>query len=224
MINLVHYFYEQVLGYIPEQEDDIRLKVTESTIQYLQDNGLSKGDICKIIDSIENTTDVFRPEDLPDELWQDSLIKRDKFYCHRILQILPPPPVRKADGSVKVTPFFLEMKIRFTMDDLIRTFYDATGIDPVLIDTKRDAGSFQYLLDKYSKIPDNESLDFVLELIDIAKHDNHPVTQAISLGQYEKEALENLRGWRNEARLRRTDHIIWRAEEACKLYESMQEH
>ena len=224
MVNLVHYFYEQVPGYLPESDDDLRLKITEGTINYLQDNGLSKREICGIIDEINETTDILRPEDLPDRLWQDSLIQRNKFYCHRILQVLPPPPVRREDGSVKITPFFLEMKIRFTMEDLIHMFYNAVGADPILIDEKRDAGSFQYLLSKYSKVPDNEPLDFVLELIELAKRDNRPVTQAIALSQYEKDALENLRGWRNEARLRQTDRIIWRTEKLCKQYESMQAH
>lgn len=208
-MELTNYFYQNVAGHLPEDPDDPRIQITKGTLAYLQDCGYAEKEIRNLIDSISDVKDSLKPSDLPDSLWDGSLIKRDKFYIHRELQILPPPPVRKKDGTMTVSPFYIEMKIQYTMNDLIRKFYQSCDIDAVLIDWKRDAGSFDYLLRKYERLAVCEPLDFVLELITLAKQEKR-ISQIVNLGQYEKDALENICGWSNEAHLRGTDHIIWR--------------
>lgn len=207
-MNLVSYFYEMCPGVFTE--DEANLHITQGTISYLQDSGFTDGQIIDMINSLDRT-DVLTPDLLPDSLWKDSLIKRNTFYYHRELQILPPPPVRDVrTGKVVMPDYFLEIRIRYTMEDLVQHFYKAVSLDPALNDIKRDSGSFNYLLQKYDRVPEIEGLDMVLELIRLARASTRPITQAVTLSQYESEALENMRGWASEARLRKADHIVWR--------------
>lgn len=210
-MNLTNYFYQNVAGHLPEDPDDPRIHITQGTLSYLQDCGYADKEIRDLIDSIPDVKDCLTPSELPDSLWEGSLIERGKFYIHRELQILPPPPMRKKDGTMTVSPFYIEMKIQYTMLNLIRKFYNELDIDSSLIDWKRNAGSFDYLLKKYEKLDVCQPLDFVLELIALAGRERR-ISQIVNLTQYEKDALGNIRGWRNEAHLRGTDHIIWRTQ------------
>lgn len=80
-----------------------------------------------------------------------NLLVRGKFYYHPQLQIVPPPPVVKIlnDGtfiaSYEEDPtFYLEMKEKYTLDDLLDYFYERTGIQSK--NRKRDKGSMEYIL------------------------------------------------------------------------------
>lgn len=90
----------------------------------------------------------------------NNLMENGRFYYHVALQEVPPPPQRwvneYGDSEVIETPFFLEMKERFTAADLeayYRRFMPLEG-DPRAI-----RGAFEYLAKTYD-------LELLLYMID----------------------------------------------------------
>lgn len=92
----------------------------------------------------------------------DNLIISSHFYYHPELQITPPPPtiVQLPSGEFQTTyeEFFLEIREVFTLDDLVRYFYNKVGVhdDSAF---ERDKGAFRHMLKSYD-------VDFLLHLID----------------------------------------------------------
>ena len=100
------------------------------------------------------------------EIDKDNLLIPHKFYFHQHLQLSPPPPmvVQLPDGSFETSydsePFYLEIKPRFTIDDLLSYFYHRMGINESHT-TNRDKGALSHLLKSFD-------VDFILHLIDEA--------------------------------------------------------
>lgn len=84
----------------------------------------------------------------------DNILERGKFYYHPRLQQSPPPPTIELmeDGTFKRSydeeKFFLEVKEKFTIDDLIDYFYETMDIQ-VETYRRRDKGAFEHLLRNY---------------------------------------------------------------------------
>lgn len=96
----------------------------------------------------------------------DNLLVRGNFYYHPQLQVTPPPPVIKMlpngafEASYEKDPtFYLEMKERYTIDDLLDYFYQRTGVESK--NRKRHKGGMEYILRM-------EDIDLVLYSIDEA--------------------------------------------------------
>ena len=207
-MDYVDFFYSQCVGIYPNNE--IKIRITEDTIDYLKDNKLSSNKIIEALKS-SNCQDCLYPENLPDELWNDSLIRRNRFYYHKQLQLVSKAPALDIlTGKIITYPFYKEIIINFTMKDLIDYFYTAMDISKELIDIKKDSGSFNYLFKKYSAIKDIETLDLILVMIDITKQ-NHRVTNIINIEEYNSEAINTLRSWQKEARIADANKIIWRS-------------
>ena len=150
-MDYVEFYYSQVVGFYPSDTDDFRTK-TGKVIQHLIDAEIDESDIMRFIEE-SPPKDFLTPDDLPDWLWEESLLKKNTFYYHNTLHIKPPAPVfNPRSKKEKVDKFYLEMKIRYTMDDLIRYFYKTLRVNAELADKKKDEGSFNYLLNKYSRL------------------------------------------------------------------------
>lgn len=97
----------------------------------------------------------------------NNLLKAGEFYYHPALQVAPPPPVitQLDDGSFvssyDTEEFFLEIKEKFTVEDLAQYFYSVMGIDGEGF-RERDIGAFKHILRSYD-------LDTVLYTIDEAR-------------------------------------------------------
>lgn len=205
-------FYYSNLGAYPFETDKEKIQ-TQSTIQYMIDSKISDEEILRVL---EESSDLYviTPQSLPDWLWEGSLLERGVFYYHSSLHINSSPPVLDTKTMrVKVSPFFMEIKIRYTMEDLIKYFYRTTRMSEDLADPRKDGGGFKYLMGKYSKIPFCEPLDFVLALIDEHAPSEElfsRVQSILSIEQAQADVYEKMKRKTAQARVERADRIIWR--------------
>ena len=140
----------------------------------------------------------------------DNLLERGTFYYHPALQVVPPPPVIRQldDGSFESSydtePFFLEMKEKFTLDDLVNYFYNVIGIDDGFRD--RDKGAFRHILKTYN-------LDVVLYTIDesnaLSQDLNRPRPQSpFDIRDYLEEGKMILKERKNTCYMEGLDRVI----------------
>jgi len=210
-MDFVEMYYSNVVGCYPCDTEEYRIK-SKKIIDHLIDAGVPTNLILKFVEEAP-ASNYLTPDMLPDWLWDGSLLKKDTFYYHNTLQITSKPPVfNPRTGKATVYPFFLEMKIQYTMDELIRYFYSKLKVDPALIDKKRDAAAMTYLMERYKKVaPFIESIDYVLFLIDYASTDDEDQnTSILDIKKYEAEMLQTLQHKVEEATLAGANKIVWR--------------
>lgn len=87
MEKIIYTYYSLVVGQEPEEK---AFKRTLATANYLKDNGYTEAEILDIFKSIHK--EVITGEDLPKELWNESLLEKDKFYYSDILHIKSKAP------------------------------------------------------------------------------------------------------------------------------------
>lgn len=97
----------------------------------------------------------------------NNLMEQDVFYYHNLLRNTSSPTKIVVDEDTgrlvrKSEPFFLEMKKRFTMKDLMDYWYDQMNITPNDHMKRQDEGKFNYILGNYN-------IDEVLFAIDASK-------------------------------------------------------
>lgn len=156
------WYFQHILGYCPEEEDWLP---TRAAIAYLLDNEMSGEAI--VTELKRHCTPVIHPDALSDFLWQDSLLEKGHFYFHKELQIVSPAPVLQKDGTVFYPEDFLEMKIRYTEDDVLQYFYAKIGRQNQMIcDAKKDRKTIAYILKRFSLMENVEPVDLLLCLID----------------------------------------------------------
>lgn len=219
MIDYSEFYYINTLGYYPHNTEREKL-ITQATIDYLFDSELSEKEVIKAIET-SKPGDCLTPDKLPDWLWENSLVERNTYYYHHILHLLPPVPRFNPHTKIETkTAFYMEMRIRFTIDQLVDYFYTTSMISKDLVDRKRDSGSLNYLLSKYSKLGFVRPLDFILSLIDAVNADKNQiakVTNVLDITRYEAQVYENLKHTAAQAELSKANHIIWRAEQWMDL-------
>jgi hypothetical protein len=128
----------------------------------------------------------------------NNLMEPDVFYYHNHLREVPPPPrLRIVDGKAirEEQSFYLQMKTRFTMEDLLSYWYAMNGLKANEHMKKQDEGKFKYLLGFYN-------LDELLFGIDVSKsiraeRQKLPLRNAFDLEQYMDEAREYIAGKQN---------------------------
>ena len=207
-MDYVDFYYSNVLGYTPDNPQQLRH--TENAVAYFIDCGFSQGEIVDILLSCPKTEGLL-PKDFPDKLWENSLTKKKQFYYHHTLQIASRPP--HYDIKLKkevIEPYFLEMKARYTMNDLIRYYYNKLDIDAELADERRDIGRMQALLKKYDRLSFVDALDFVLCLIDHASYTYQRVMGIFDIEKGESEVFDELKSKAAEASFKGKNLIVWR--------------
>lgn len=190
--------------------EEYRLK-TKAVLLHLIDNNFTEKEIVKIITNCK-IKDYMTPNDLPDYLWEDSLLKRDTFYYSSILQLVSAPPKWDPEKMICTSePFYLEMKIKFTIDDLLKHYYDELKIDINLRDENKDKGALQYLLNKY-KINKIENIDVILLLIEEAKitSEKPTITNPLKLQEFEGNVIAFLNNVIPNKIINKENEIIWR--------------
>jgi len=156
------WYFQNVLGYCPEEKDWIP---TRATIAYLLDNDFSGEEITDELR--KHNTPFIHPDDLTPGLWNGSLLKKGHFYFHRELQIVSPAPMLKKDGTISYTEDFLEMKIRYTEQDILNYFLSRAGKQQQQIcDTKKELKTIAYLIKRFTAVEHVEPVDLILCLID----------------------------------------------------------
>lgn len=212
MNKLVYDFYMLTTGIEPEEQDFNR---TLSTANYLKDNGFNNIEILNIFKNImkDKKNAVIYGEDLPEELWDNSLLEKGKFYFSDILHIKSKPPSwNPVTFKEECESFFLEMKINFTMDNLLEYYYDKCRVPQGLQDDKKNAGALNHLIKKYNAFNNVPGIDYVIALINKTANDIDKsfTSEVFEIEDYNKEVIEEFEAIYNQATFEKTNVIIWR--------------
>lgn len=186
-IGLAIKFFEEVKGFKRDANDRIQApdayknKIMEEVKQILQ-GGTSASQVGELMDRYRSEhpvpNEVYNVQDILDyfkinakkvvrESDPDNLIEEGKFYYHPALQVAPPPPVvvQLDDGtfesSYDTEEFFLEIKEKFTVDDLIKYFYNIMDIHDSGM-KERHSGAFKHIMK-------SNDIDVILYSIDEAR-------------------------------------------------------
>ena len=200
-------FYYYNLG---EEPSDIERNITSSTLNHLIDNGFTESQVMNIFKDLPAKT-ALTHDDLPESLWNDSLLEKDTFYYHRELHITSPAPYWNVEENKIVSvKFFLEMKIMYSIDNIISYYYKHFKKDDNFKESKKDIGTINYLLARYSRNTLIKPVDFILFLIDEAFKDNASLDDIIELKQFETVNLDRLNNKVMNATVEKINKITWR--------------
>ena len=208
-MDLANIFYKEIVGVypFPTQREEA---ITRHTIAYLQESGVPDADIFRILVQF-GTQGGITPDELPGEIWDDSLTEKGQYYVHSRLQLLPPSPIVKMDGTFKAFPYYQEMVARFTIKELCRYFYlKSSGL--IMRDAVRDERQLKHMLSKYKNMEKFSALDFVLFLIDEAAFQNRPVSSPfdVDVSSLTSVVADKLIRIMDERRAKGYDKIKWR--------------
>lgn len=216
MKKLIYELYTLAVGIEPSEDT---LDRTLATANYLKDNNFDTKDILKILRNAmkeidKNNLEIpIRGEDLPNELWNNSLLEKNRFYYSDILHIKSKAPSwNPITFKEECEPFFLEMKINFTIDDLLIYYYDKCRVPQGLRDDKKNAGALNHLIKKYEKFNNIPGLDYVIALIDKANKDidKNFFSDVFEIENYNKEVIEEFTAMYEQAVFEKTNVIVWR--------------
>ena len=208
MNQYTQFYYDFNTGEFPENKDFIH--ITDNYFDYLIDAGFNKKDLYKLIINSLPNKDYLDFNCLPDYLWNDSLLDKDKFYFHKELQLGPLPPTWNKDY-----PYKLEMKIIYTKEDIYNYFIKTFKLDKDLmeINKKKELGSIKYLLNEYKNIKAFdflEPIDFILFLIDYVANLDKKINTILKLNDYVYEFAEFEKDMIINAKAANKDKIVWR--------------
>lgn len=220
MEKLINDYLATRLGIEPSEND---YKQLNATVSYLKDNGKTNKEIFKILmDSNTNLPEdcemsaieraIVRQTELPDYLWEDSLLQKDTYYYNNRLHICSNPPTwNPKTFQEECEPFYMEMMIRFTMEDLLNMYYAECRVPLGLREKTRDIGALKHLLNKYNNLK-APGLDYVMYMIDLASKDTETefLANPFELENYSKQAFMELEGMVEEATLNNSNKITWR--------------
>lgn len=211
MIKLIMQYYSLISGIEPEKENFNR---TISTAKYLKDNGFDNSEIFKIFRLISKQK--IEGNDLPKSLWNDSLLEKGVFYYHNEFHITSKPPTwNPVTFKEECEPFFMEMKIKYTMKQLINRFYDKCKVPVGLRDDRLVEGGLKHLLSKYNNLS-APAIDYIMVMMDLADEDidKKTITNVFDIEKYSVEAFVMLEDIVQEAKVTKSNEIIWRNESA----------
>ena len=77
-------------------------------------------------------------------------------------------------------PYYLEMKSRYTMNNLLDYYYTKLVVPMLFRDEKRDIGAFKHLFSSF-KSPLIDSVDFILFVIDYVSSYEYKVNNPLEL-------------------------------------------
>ena len=173
--------YELCYGVEPEDKD---LLLLEIKYQRLLDNGYTDKEANKILIDTKLNIDNYEHS--------DSIIKTDTLYRHYELQIHSKPGgFDPATCTVIKRPYYLEMKVRYTMDNLLNYYYTKLIVPPLFRDEKRDIGAMNHLIGNF-KSPMINSVDFILFVIDYVASNQYKVNNPLELKNWFQQTYEYL--------------------------------
>ena len=175
--------YEICYGIEPTEEE---LALLEIRYQRLIDNGYTEQEAQKILLNNKLSLDEFE--------YTDSLINttEESIYFHYNLQIHSKPnAVDPVTLTVIKHPYFLEMKQRYTMTDLLDYYYNKLSVPFHFRDEKRDTGAFNHLI-SYYKFDKINTVDFLLFVIDYIVAYEYKVSNPLDLKNWAQQTYEYL--------------------------------
>lgn len=208
---LANMYYMTKWNCYPFETDD-NYKKTESFIEFLKDNKYTDSEILEIINNSKKD-DYMNIDSLDESIWDDNLTNKGEFYYHRELRIKPEGPywepgMKKEDK--KKQKHYLEMRIKYTIRDLINYYYFTFNVNTMFRDYNRDKGALEYLIKRYSVLDNIPAIDFILHLIDFTQSKGDVVTNPLDISKNEIENYELMRRKMDEAEFCKVNKIIWR--------------
>ena len=224
--NLIYKAYCHNVGIEPSKED---FNKTLAVAKYLKDNGYDIEFMFLLMqDTFRNVKDeeeyiydeninrqrktCITFDDLPDKLWENSLLERNKFYYSEILHLKSKPPTwNPITFEETCEEFYLEMIINFTIDDLMNYYYEKCRIPLNLQDDKKVKGALMFLINKYDKFK-APGIDYVISLIDAASNDidREMILEVFEIEEYAKEVIQKFDKMIEQAEYEGANKIVWR--------------
>lgn len=199
------FYFNFLIGEYPDNHEIY--KKTANFFQYLEDSGLSEGEIYMVAGMVK-PKEVLTIDDIPSKITKDSIIDRNKCYYHKELIITPPPPGWDCDEDYK---FYKEIKVRYSLEDVLDYFIKATGVRAEWVARDKELGSIKYLLKEYAKFNFIEPIDFLLHLIDYSVSCGNEINTIYDLRHQEIELATALEIDIANAVARGKDKAIWRS-------------
>lgn len=200
--NYADYYYHFLVGEHPDESD---YNATAATFEHLKDAGFNEDWIFQVINQMP-IKDSIKFDDIPDALWNNSLVIRGNFYFHKELQIKSPPPTWEHSF-----PFYLEMKIKYTVEDVLEYFLNFAHIRTDWVNREKELGSIRFLLKDYKKFSFMEPVDFLLHLIDYCVADGMELNSIYDLRDKEIELANYLEVDTANAVMQGKNKIVWRS-------------
>lgn len=173
--------YELCYGVEPEEKDLLLLEIKH---QRLIDNGYTDKEANKILIDTKLNIDNYEHS--------DSIIETDTLYRHHELQIHSKPGgFDPATCTVIQRPYYLEMKVRYTMDNLLDYYYTKLVVPSMFRDEKRDIGAMKHLISNF-KSPMINSVDFILFVIDYVASNQYKINNPLDLKNWFQNTYEYL--------------------------------
>lgn len=196
---LAHYFVYQITQARVGIEG--RIKSALSSLPALIERGWSLYEIKVELDQFARdypqvATNIYHIGEIMDKKEPpNNLMETDLFYYHSELRIMSAPPtIRKDAETGKLVrysePFYLEMKQRYTMQELMDYWYKQMEITPNEHMIRQDEGKLKYILGNYT-------LDEVLFAMDVSKalrveRQQRPLRNLFELDKYIEDARDSL--------------------------------
>jgi hypothetical protein len=173
--------YELCYGVEPEDKD---LLLLEIKYQRLLDNGYTDKEANKILIDTKLNIDNYEHS--------DSIINTDTLYRHHELQIHSKPGgFDPATCTIIKRPYYLEMKVRYTMSNLLDYYYNKLVVPIMFRDEKRDIGAMNHLISSF-KSPLINSVDFILFVIDYVASNQYKINNPLELKNWFQQTYEYL--------------------------------
>lgn len=208
--HLLNYYTGNCLGFVPNKEQtDITIKV----IEYLFDCGFESDTIIQVLDTQNNfEIGYFSFEMLPDFLWQNSLLEKDIYYIHHELHLNKSSNVIDIfSGNIIESNNAIEMKIQYTLEDVLSYFCKAFELDSNALDKKKEFGAIQHLLDSFkSYATELNNIDILLYLIDETSNNNIKCYNIFDMQNFVYPTIERLKNINNNLVFDKTNKIVWR--------------
>lgn len=201
---LTNFYYSYLLGEYPENKEDY--DKTYKTISYLIEAGINVDTIKKNVFENIPFKERLSYEDLPNNLWDNSLLEKDKFYYH--IQLLIANTAPGWDDEEDFHPY-IEPKIKYSLDDALDYFIERAGVRSDWINRAKEIGSIKFLLKDFEKFNFIEPIDFFLHLVDFAVSKDE-INTVYDLREYEIELAEFLENDIANAIAQKKNTYIWR--------------
>ena len=175
--------YEICFGVEPTEKE---LALLEIQYHRLLDNGFSDKEARTLL--IDNKLYI------DDILYEDSIITTldDTVYYHYELQIHSKPGGFNPETCTIIKePYYLEMKYRYTIDDLLEYYYSKISVPIHFRDIKRDKGAFNHIINSY-RFDNITTVDFILFIIDYVATNKYRINNPLDLKNWAQDTYEYL--------------------------------
>lgn len=210
IVHLLNYYVNNCLGFVPDKQ---QIDMTTKVIEYLFDCGFESDTIIQVLNTQSNfEIGYFSFEMLPDFLWQNSLLEKDTYYIHHELHLNKSSNIIDIfSGDIVESNNAIEMRIQYTLEDLLSYFCKAFELDSNTLDKKKELGAIQHLLDSF-KLYTTElnSIDILLSLIDETSNSNVKCYNIFDMQNFIYPTIERLKDINNNLVFNKTNKIVWR--------------